>query len=43
MALNDPYSAYRRQVQITRNVNGQEQTETMLEVVKPPAPAATQP
>ena len=43
MALNDPYSAYRRQVQITRNVNGQEQPETKLEVVKPPAPAATQP
>ena len=43
MALNDPYSAYRRQVQITRNVNGQEQPETKLEVVKPPVTVATQP
>ena len=43
MALNDPYSAYRRQIQITRNVNGQEQPETKLEVVKPPATAEAQP
>ena len=43
MALNDPYSAYRRQVQITRNVNGQEQPEPKLEVVKPSVTAATQP
>ncbi len=43
MALNDPYSAYRRQVQITRNVNGQEQPETKLEIVKPPAAVASQP
>ena len=39
MALNDPYSAYRRQIQITRNVNGQEPVaEVKLEVVKPSAP-----
>ena len=42
MALNDPYSAYRRQVQITRNVNGQEQPETKLEIVKSTAVVATQ-
>ena len=35
MAVNDPYSAYRRQVQITQNVNNKEQSELKQEVLKP--------
>lgn len=46
MAVNDPYAAYRRQVQITKNVNGESsaeagpvaiknETEPRLQVVRP--------
>ena len=35
MAINDPYAAYRRQVQITNNINNVEPPETKRDVAKP--------
>ena len=43
MALNDPYSAYRRQVQITRNVNGREAAEGEEKVTKEAAETVMRP